>query len=471
MNVRFYILTILLMSSLLASSAKEVNSVSYMDFTDGANEVEEYAYDANGNMTEDLNRGIESITYDWNNMPREITFTSGAKTRYTYDAAGRKLRAEYITPLAASANYALGPTPPIVPPLTLYDFSTVDYHGDCVLRNDSLERVLTPNGYITSDTLHYYIKDYQGNVRSIVRQDGAVVESNEYYPYGGLFAATASAQPYKYNAQPLARRSGRCNVGCKPVATAKTTFGNELDRTHGLDLYDSEARWYDSLLGRTSTMDPKAEKYYSISPYAWCAGNPLKFVDPSGEVYGIIYDEDQRQITIKANYYVFKSGSEVILDAIDFWNKQSQSINGYKLKIELSIIVVDDLNDESDFLLESTRQNTLSSKMKNDKIGNSIIFMENLPQDREDGEVNGSTVANVIALNANANKWTVAHEIGHSLLLRHTSYGTIMNPGASYIDRDLDNNPMLLIRNNVVDNLIRNQFIEMFKKLKNRKRK
>ena len=38
--------------------------------------------------------------------------------------------------------------------------------------------------------LHHYIKDYQGNVRIVVRQDGAVVESNEYYPYGGLFAAT-----------------------------------------------------------------------------------------------------------------------------------------------------------------------------------------------------------------------------------------------------------------------------------------
>ena len=67
--------------------------------------------------------------------------------------------------------------------------------------------------YIASDTLHYYIKDYQGNVRSVVRQDGAVVESDEYYPYGGLFSATASVQPYKYGAK-------------------------ELDRTHGLDLYD-----------------------------------------------------------------------------------------------------------------------------------------------------------------------------------------------------------------------------------------
>ena len=237
-----------------------------MDFTDGANEVEEYAYDANGNMTKDLNRGIESITYDWNNMPREITFTSGAKTRYTYDAAGRKLRAEYITPLTASANYATRPTPPRPPeppilppgpPSPPATISTVCYHGDCVLRDDSLERVLTPNGYIASDTLHYYIKDYQGNVRSVVRQDGAVVESNEYYPYGGLFSATASVQPYKYSSK-------------------------ELDRTHGLDLYDSEARWYDSLLGRTSTMDPLAEKYYSLSPYLWCAGNPVKFIDLDG---------------------------------------------------------------------------------------------------------------------------------------------------------------------------------------------
>ena len=264
MAVRFNILIPKLDSCSTATSANPAPSLDAlvydgaMDFNDGANEVEEYAYDANGNMTMDLNRGIESITYDWNNMPREITFTSGAITRYTYDAAGRKLRAEYITPLAASANYALGPTPPIVPPLTLYDLSTVDYHGDCVLRNDSLEQVLTPNGYIGDDTLHYYIKDYQGNVRCVVRYDGAVVESNEYYPYGGLFSATASVQPYKYGAK-------------------------ELDRTHGLDLYDSEARWYDSLLGRTSTMDPLAEKYYSLSPYLWCAGNPLKFIDPSGK--------------------------------------------------------------------------------------------------------------------------------------------------------------------------------------------
>ena len=248
-------------TSFVASLADALVYDGAMDFTDGANEVEEYAYDANGNMTMDLNRGIESITYDWNNMPREITFTSGAITRYTYDAVGRKLRAEYITPLTASANYALRPPIPPTPParpLPPPTITTVSYHGDCVLRDDSLERVLTPTGYIANDTLHYYIKDYQGNVRIVVRQDGAVVESNEYYPYGGLFAATTSMQPYKYSSK-------------------------ELDRTHGLDLYDSQARWYDSILGRTTTMDLLAEKYYGISPYAWCAGNPITHTDPTGK--------------------------------------------------------------------------------------------------------------------------------------------------------------------------------------------
>ena len=36
--------------------------------------------------------------------------------------------------------------------------------------------------------LHHYIKDYQGNVRSVVRQDVVVVESTGYYPYGKILS-------------------------------------------------------------------------------------------------------------------------------------------------------------------------------------------------------------------------------------------------------------------------------------------
>ena len=58
--------------------------------------------------------------------------------------------------------------------------------------------------------------------------------------------------------------------------------GKELDRMHVLSLYDYSARQYDAALGQFTSMDPLCEKYYHISPYAYCAGNPVKYVDPNG---------------------------------------------------------------------------------------------------------------------------------------------------------------------------------------------
>ena len=51
---------------------------------------------------------------------------------------------------------------------------------------------------------------------------------------------------------------------------------------NGLDWYDYGARHMDGALGRFTTMDPLCEKYYSISPYAYCANNPMRFIDPDG---------------------------------------------------------------------------------------------------------------------------------------------------------------------------------------------
>ena len=51
---------------------------------------------------------------------------------------------------------------------------------------------------------------------------------------------------------------------------------------HGLNQYDYHARHYDPSIGRFTTIDPLAEKFYSWSPYAYCYNNPMKFVDPDG---------------------------------------------------------------------------------------------------------------------------------------------------------------------------------------------
>ena len=58
--------------------------------------------------------------------------------------------------------------------------------------------------------------------------------------------------------------------------------GKEFIEAHGLDEYDSQARMYYPAIMRTTTIDPLAEEYYSISPYAWCGNNPVNRIDPDG---------------------------------------------------------------------------------------------------------------------------------------------------------------------------------------------
>jgi len=51
---------------------------------------------------------------------------------------------------------------------------------------------------------------------------------------------------------------------------------------HGYDTYDYRARGMYPALMRFTTPDPLAEKYYSVSPYAYCGDNPIRYIDPTG---------------------------------------------------------------------------------------------------------------------------------------------------------------------------------------------
>ena len=42
------------------------------------------------------------------------------------------------------------------------------------------------------------------------------------------------------------------------------------------------ARLYDDRICRWTSQDPLAAKYPAFSPYAYCAGDPVNFVDPDG---------------------------------------------------------------------------------------------------------------------------------------------------------------------------------------------
>ena len=78
------------------------------------------------------------------------------------------------------------------------------------------------------------------------------------------------------------------------------------------------ARYYDSdLSGLFMSVDPMADKYPSISPYAYCAWNPVKLVDPDGCEIGDYYTEKGKKIGSDGEkdgkiYIVpFNNGSEI----------------------------------------------------------------------------------------------------------------------------------------------------------------
>ncbi len=58
--------------------------------------------------------------------------------------------------------------------------------------------------------------------------------------------------------------------------------GKEVIEAHGYDSYDYGTRTYYPAIMRFMSMDPLAEKYYSISPYAYCANNLMDAIDPDG---------------------------------------------------------------------------------------------------------------------------------------------------------------------------------------------
>ena len=212
------------------------------EFKDGVKQANEYVYDANGNLTKDLNKGISNITYNVLNLPTGVTFASGGFIQYGYTADGIKRRMMY-----KEADGSGNPVPTV-------------YCGNVVYENGVARLLLTEEGYVTlSDKkYHYYLQDHQGNNRVVLSSSGAVEEANHYYPFGGVFASSGNVQPYKYN-------------------------GKEYDGKKGLNWYDYGARHYDAALGRFTTNDRFAEKYHSMSPYQYGANNPVKHIDVNGD--------------------------------------------------------------------------------------------------------------------------------------------------------------------------------------------
>jgi RHS repeat-associated protein len=64
-----------------------------------------------------------------------------------------------------------------------------------------------------------------------------------------------------------------------------TFSGKEKDVETGYGYFRALARYYDSGLSIWLSVDPMSDKYPSMSPYNYCANNPVILVDPDGRTF------------------------------------------------------------------------------------------------------------------------------------------------------------------------------------------
>ncbi len=114
--------------------------------------------------------------------------------------------------------------------------------------------------------IYFYHSDHLGSATWITDGQGLPVQFMHYMPYGELWydqQASAYNERYKFT-------------------------GKERDRESGYDFFG--ARYYSSAVLSWLSVDPLVDKYLWISPYAYCAWNPIKYVDPNGKWFETAWD-------------------------------------------------------------------------------------------------------------------------------------------------------------------------------------
>jgi len=133
-----------------------------------------YDYDQNGNMIQDLANGIGFVIYDIHNLPVRVFTTQGAPRDYAYDHNGNRVRKYNGIETNYYINGIDGRTEVVTDKKSswgTYNLYGLDIIGQ-IRRSGS-----TWNRF-------YFLKDHLGSIRVIVDASVNAVAYDDYYPFG-----------------------------------------------------------------------------------------------------------------------------------------------------------------------------------------------------------------------------------------------------------------------------------------------
>jgi RHS repeat-associated protein len=245
-----------------------------------------YTHDPHGNMT--AMPHLASITWDHHDQMASADLGGGGIVHFTYDAAGQRVRKVWVHSGLIEERIYLGGYE-VYRTRTASD-GALEFERQTLHVMDGDKRVTlvetttvdadAGGGFTPTTVERFQLGNHLGSVALEVDDTGRVLSYAEYHPYGttayvaGTSAAEVSAKRYRYT-------------------------GKERDEETGL--YYHGARHYAPWLARWTAADPKGVSDHPC-PYAYCANNPIVFVDRDGRerTQAEIAAENARMLAQKA---------------------------------------------------------------------------------------------------------------------------------------------------------------------------
>ena len=365
----------------------------------------QYTHDANGNMTHEGLSGLD-IVYNEQNLTRRISSGGTTLAEYEYLADGTKLRAldgggngyQYRGSLIYTQTAGQTGSPAI----TL----------DCAVT--SAGRIVRENTADGSSTykVQHYLRDHLGSVRAVIDGDtGTVIEASDYYPFGKRIQVTAPvSEPVGgslYAAEPVVAPVAPATSVASTSSPNRWRFSGKEDQSFlgaSIPLLDFGARMYNPAIARWTASDPMSEKYYGISPYVYCANNPILFTDIAGNSYSEFDVEGNYKRTVDDNWWhnlwhgrtgrIVNDQNEVILsfkfadpknDVKDLKNGTLQKIQFVEEKDVVSMLSKAGVFDEKNKTANNTLLDRYSYVLHEGKGGHKMDFSYNAIPDQYEG--------------------------------------------------------------------------------------
>ena len=173
------------------------------------------------------------------------------------------------------------------------------------------------------------------------------IDVKDYYQSGSMVTQPLVAEPAEATVGSEMSMVASVSPAASPNRWLFSGKESQSFLSADIPLLDFGARMYNPAIARWTAADPLSEKYYGISPYVYCANNPILFTDIAGNSYSEFDVEGNYKRTVDDNWWH------------NLWHGRTGRIVNDQNEVILSFKFADPKNDVKDLKNGTLQKNTI----------------------------------------------------------------------------------------------------------------